>query len=229
MFDDNFSFGTPRSPSLDSSNASSTRGTSRSVSPCSPTGPFPAPSFSVTDLAAQFAGQRIRRDAQMCYDSCESYAAHDDDAGWAIPPADEEDLPQVSRSQTTPIPRAHSPSTRIRRQANARLLCSSTHREDITALVARMVQSNDQCSVNPPPDSLSTSAVIDEDEGYDSSNESLTPVQSRRCSITTSRSRVDFRRSSDMKKTGACVMKAARMRREKSGYARNRSAEKSTS
>ena len=32
----------------------------------------------------------------MCYDSCESYAANDDDAGWAIPPADEEDLLRCS-------------------------------------------------------------------------------------------------------------------------------------
>lgn len=222
MFDENFSFGTPRSPSLDSSNASSTRDTSRSVSPCSPTGAYPPPSFTVTDLAAQFAGQRIRRDAQMCYDSCEAYAANDDDAGWSIPPVEEEDFAQISRSRTCPPARSHSPTTRVRRQANARLLCTSSHREELAQLVSRMVQRNEQCSVTSPPDSLS--AVVDEDEGYDSS-EGLTPVQSRRSSNANNRIKAGLRRSSDMKSTGACVSKCARLRGVKS-HSRKRSSEK---
>lgn len=149
----------------------------------------------------------------MCYDSCEAYAANDGDADWSIPSHDEEDFAPISRSRTFPPSRSHSPSQRARRQANARLLCTPDHREDISALVARMVRSNDQCSVNQPLDSMASSAAIDEDEGYDSS-EGLTPVRSRRSSLAASKIRAEFRRSSDMKKTGACVNKTTRMRRD---------------
>jgi len=226
MFDENFTFGAPRSPSLDSSKSSSTRDTSRAVSPCSPTGPFPPPSFSVTDLAAQFAGSRLRRDAQICYDSCVAYANNDDDAGWSVEPSIEDaDLASTSRSRASPqrLSNSHSPSQRSRRQANAGLLCSSSHRHDIAALVARMVDSNEQCSISPSQDTISSTAALEDDEGYNSSD-GFSPIQTRRSSLAPIKQRSEYRRSSDMKTTGACVSKSARFRRDK-GHLRKRSSE----
>ncbi|KXT09178.1 hypothetical protein AC579_8405 [Pseudocercospora musae] len=206
MFDANFTFDTPRSPSLDSaSHTTSTRETSRSVSPCSPTGPYPPPRFSVTDLAARFAGSRLRHDSQVCYDSCEAYANNDDDAGWAIP-RDDIDLAPVSQSRTPPA-RPHSPSRRLQRQANTRLLCSSTHTKDIEALVSRMVACEDQCEVNS--DSASLTIEVD-DEGYDSSDAN----QSRRSSIAVQKTRFDYRRLSDRRTTGARVNKTVRCKKD---------------
>lgn len=226
MFDENFGFGTARSPSLGSANASSTRDTSRSVSPCSPISPFsPPPRFSVTDLAASFAGQRLHRRSQICYDSCEAYAADDDDAGWIVQASiDEDETSPLSRTQTFQRPaRPHSPSQRLQRQLTSRLLCSASHHRDISALVAQMVESNEQCSISPP-EAMSTPAVVD-DEGYDSSDGSysgspLTPVQSntqtRRSSVAASKQRLEYRRSSDITKTaGACVSKGTRFRKDR--------------
>lgn len=218
MFDHNFSFDTPRSPSIESSNASSTREPSRSVSPCSAVGPFPPPRYSVSDLAAQFADQRIQRKSQICYDSCETYANNDDDAGWQLP-EDDVDMQPISRSRTFPQ-RSHSPSQRQQRQVNARLLCSSSHRQELAALVARMVQSKEQCSVHQIE---SIQAVAVEDEGYDSSEQS-TPVHSRRSSIAVQKQQ--YRRSSDMKSTGASVRKDVRFRKDRH-HSRKRSSEKS--
>ncbi|KAF7189014.1 hypothetical protein HII31_09637 [Pseudocercospora fuligena] len=216
MFDANFTFDTPRSPSLDStSHTISTRETSRSLSPCSPTGPYPPPRFSVTDLAASFASSRLRHDSQICYDSCEAYANNDDDAGWEIP-RDDVDLAPVSRSRTLPA-RPHSPSRRMQRQANTRLLCSTTHTKDIEALVSRMVACQDQCEVNS--DSASPTIEVD-DEGYDSPDAN----QSRRSSIAVQKTRFDYRRSSDMRATGARVNKTVRCKKDQK-HRRIRSAE----
>jgi len=228
MFDENFTFDTSRSPSLDSSNAPSTRDTSRSVSPCSPMGTFPQPTYSVTDLAARFADQRIRTGSQICYDSCETYA-NSDDAGWSIEPSievEDADIASISRSRTFPqrFTRLHSPSQRQQRQVNARLLCTSAHHRDIAALVSRMVESKEQCSVSPPQAIAPTTAVAPEDEGYDSSD-GFTAVQSRRSSVAVGSRRVENRRSSDMKTTGACVSKAVRFRRDP-GHSRIRSSDK---
>lgn len=221
MFDENFSFDSPRSPSIDSnSNTLSTRDTSRSVSPCSPTGPFTPPRFSVTDLAASFANSRLRHDSQICYDSCESYANMDDDAGWEIPAAEENDFPEVARSRTFPS-RPHSPSRRMQRQVNTRLLCSMSHAKDIASLVSRMVDCKEQCNVS----SGTATSSIEEDEGYNSSETTL--CQSRRSSMApskVSRSGLEYRRSSDFKTTGAYVSKAMRFRKDKK-HKRIRSAE----
>ncbi|TKA39121.1 hypothetical protein B0A54_09718 [Friedmanniomyces endolithicus] len=213
MFDDNFTFDTARSPSLDSSNAPSTRDTSRSVSPCSTVPPFPCSRFSVTDLAAQLADQRIH--------------TNDDDAGWTVMPSIERDAgiaPLRKSSTSTRQPsRPHSPSQRSQRQANARLLFTHSHRQDIAALVARMVQSKEQCSVSSS-ESLALTSTITEDEGYDSSDGS-TSVHSRRSSVANAR-RKESRRDSDVKSTGGCVSKSIRFRREKA-LSRVRTSERS--
>ncbi|TKA26707.1 hypothetical protein B0A54_16995 [Friedmanniomyces endolithicus] len=216
MFDDNFTFDIARSPSLDSSNAPSTGDTSRSVSPCSTVPPFPGSGFSVTDLAAQLADQRIRTDSRIRYDDCEAYAANDDDAGWTVMPSIERDAGiaplRHSSTSTRQSSRPHSPSQRSQRQANARLLFTHSHRQDIAALVARMVQSKEQCSVSSS-ESLALTTTITEDEGYDSSDGS-TAVHSRRSSVASAR-RVENRRASDVKSLGACVSKSIRFRRDK--------------
>jgi hypothetical protein len=208
MFDENFTFDSPRSPSIGSS-TTMTRDSSRSVSPCSAASPFPPPRMSVTDLAAQFAGQRLRREATICYDSCEAYANNDgDEDGWAIPPIDSSD--SLSRSRTFPQ-RSQSPSRRMQRQLNTRLLCNTSHHRDIAALVSRMVESNDQCSITPP----GSTTPAHEDEGYSSENEEAMSGMStsRRSSLALTKSRTDYCRGSDRRGSRASVSKDVRFRK----------------
>ena len=222
MFNEDFSFDTSRSPSVDSTNTATTD-SSRSVSPCSAAGPYPPPRFSVTDLAAQFAGQRLRKESPICYDSCDAYANNDDDDGWSIPPVEVNEADQLPRSRLLPQ-RSHSPSRRIQRQLNTRLLCSVSHHRDIATLVARMVESNDQCSTAPlSPTSLVN--VPEPDEGYSSSDEPMTAT-SRRSSVATVK-RSEYRRSSDLKLGGACVSKNIRFRKDR-GHRRSRNSETSS-
>ena len=214
---------------MGSTNTSSTQGYSRSISPFTATEPVPSPGFSVGDLAAQFADQRIRKESRICHDSCASYANNDDDAGWTIeetiePMEDDAVFASVTRSRTVPlqVAQAHSPSQRTQRQTNARLLSSASHARDIAALVSRMVESSDQCSVQCPPESL----TADTDEGYDSDDHAMQYQASRRVSIATSRRQLVYRRSSELSTTGACVSKCTRFRKP-SATSRVRSAEKS--
>ena len=224
MFDENFSFDSPRSPSIGSS-TTATRDSSRSVSPCSAAGPFPPPRFSVTDLAAQFADQRIRKESPICYDDCQAYANNDDDANWSIPSIEDSDFNQLSRARTFPQ-RPHSPSRRVQRQLNTQLLCSASHHRDIAALVSRMVDSKDQCSITPPG-SMTPTRSEDEDEGYDSGEDSIMSTTFRRSSVATVRSRNDSRRGSDLKNGGACVNKNIRFRKDRN-YRRVRNSEHSS-
>jgi len=214
MFDENFTFDSPRSPSLGSS-TSATRDSSRAVSPCTQSVPFP-PRFSVTDLAAQFADQRLRKESSICYDNCEPYANDDDDADWSIPSIDDDqEFNQLSRARTFPM-RSHSPSRRTQRQLNTRLLCTPSHHRDIATLVARMVNAKDQCSITPPGSTTPTGVAEDEDEGYNSSSDvDMAPPTSRRSSVATIRSRVESRRGSDLKSGGACVNKSIRLRKDR--------------
>ena len=240
MFDDNFSFTFSRSPSWASSNESSTREPSRSVSPCSPISAFPPPlpRYSVTDLAADLDRQRIRPEARIHYQPCDSYAnTTDDDSAWDVPPlcSDSEAdstysgsvtatsyATGVSRARVTPT-RSYSPTRRVQRQSGTRLLCSSqNHAKDIAALVSRMVSSSEQCSVVAPPDVLPSNEEAD-DEGYNSGNggdESMT--SSRRGTLSSKRS-MDFRRA--RKSVGAAaIAKDIRFRGTKDkGHRRQRS------
>ena len=223
MFDENFSFDAPRSPSINSSTAA-TRDSSRSVSPCSPARPFPPPRFSVSDLAAQFADQRIRKESQICYDSCKSYANLDEEADWTIPSLEDNDCNALSRSKTFPQ-RPHSPSQRSQRQVHTRLLCTPSHHRDIASLISSMVDSEDQCyttsaeAITPPAEQ--------EDEGYNSSGDSEMMDASRRSSTVAMSSRILVRRASDMSRTGACVSKSIRVRKDKN-HRRIRNSEKSS-
>ena len=220
MFDENFSFDSPRSPSINSSTAA-TRDSSRSVSPCSAAGPYPPARFSVTDLAVQFADQRIRREAPICYDSCDAYANNDNDADWSIPSIDDEEYDQLSRSRTFPQ-RPHSPSRRVQRQLNTRLLCTTSHHRDIAALVARMVNSKEQCSITPP-ESMTPTEIENEDEGYDSGEDTMASTP-RRQSVASTKSKSGYKRSSDLKNGGACVSKNIRLRKDRH-HRRNRTSD----
>lgn len=240
MFDTNFSFGGgARSASLDSAASSSApTSLSRSVSPCSELTAYPQPQFTVTDLAASFGRSRLRHEAQICYDPCAAYAATDDDAGWQL----SDDEPVVASIETgtatsasraaarTPRARAHSPTRRVQRQSNGRLLCSASHHKDIAALVSRMVARGDQCSVAAAPGIghgmlgeaagaglMVPSTAADDDEGYDSSEYFEPAPRSRQSSSAMPRHRLEYRRSSEFKSTtGACVNKAIRLRKDRS-------------
>lgn len=202
MFE-NFTFDTPRSPSVTSNNTMSTTG-SRPVSPCSAISPYPAAEYSVTDLAAAFDRQRLRQNSQIYSQPCDSYAALDDDAGWTIEP--ETDVMPLQRIQSARV-RCPSPfRRRIDRQANARLLCSAAHHRDIAALVTKMITEQEQCLVCPP--STITSAA-DEDDTAD-----FTPLSRQSSSLSITRSK-DYRRPSDLRKTGASICKDIRLRKDK--------------
>ncbi|SMR50899.1 unnamed protein product [Zymoseptoria tritici ST99CH_1A5] len=236
MFSPTFTFDAPtRSSSLTST---TTRSSSRSVSPCSSR---PDQIYTVTDLAASFQNSKLlRRDAQICYDSCDAYAnTADDDAAWAIPSMEEdedEDVVNVpvlswaksrSRTGTATTERANSPtSRRNQRQVSTRRLCSSaTHRRDIEALVKRMVEREEQCAIssaacssaNEVEETTGVNGMAESDEGYDSEVSLRRVVTSatddggmrRVISVST-----EVRRASEMRVNGACVSKAVRFRRE---------------
>lgn len=144
----------------------------------------------------------------------------DDDAGWEIPGHDDEDFPSMHRSRTVPQ-RPHSPSRRMQRQVNTRLLCSMSHAKDISSLLDKMLEEKEQCNVL----SQSTlSAPVEVDEGYNSSDAATGLSESRRSSIAISRSRMEFRRSSELKSTCARVSKPVQVRKRKE-HKRIRSAE----
>lgn len=177
------------------------RRSSGSTSPCSTI----THQSSVTDLVAQFAVHRIRRTSQISYHPFESYANQDDDAAWSIPPDDGASLSESTALAQTA--RSFS-NTRLQRQVNTRLLCTASHHRDISALVARMIDSGDQCDISSP-DPSETSLTIDEDEGYNSSEDI-----SRRSSTVATRPRLEYRRSSDCSRIGTCVTKPVRLRKE---------------
>lgn len=206
LFDTNFSFSAPSSPSSTDDSTTCTRSSSRAVSPCSTAPAYPPPRFSMTDLSAHFASQNLRTpNAQMAYESCDAYANLDgDEEGWAIPSAeDDEDDATVDALRRV---RSYSPGRRERRQQTARLLCTTNHRGEIAALVARMVARGEQCAVSSSP-----TTGCQEDEGYGSDNDEMmsgtSAGSSRRPSLIPSRSRLDS------KGGAACVKKNVRVRK----------------
>lgn len=208
MFDSNFTFSASRS--------SDTEVSTPGYSPCSSPAPFAAAHFSISDLADQLAGHRIEREAQICYDSCQTYSNHisndEDEMNWLIPPLEECQSTALRRAQTCPLPqRPHSPSRRTQRQANARLLCSASHREEIAALMERMVNSEEQCLISPS--SAPLTPPLQDDEGYNTGDDSISETISRSSSIVVVPTRADRRRASDLVAGGACVSKSIRLRK----------------
>ncbi|GAB7364726.1 hypothetical protein MBLNU230_g5525t1 [Neophaeotheca triangularis] len=179
MFSQDFTFEAIRSsPSTTSYNDSNPtlRYASRSVSPCSTATSSSTSSttqssrksqqdISVSDITSQFASHRLRREALIAYEPCDSYAnLDDDDSAWRPEGADDDWFCARQRSRTSIAQRPHSPSRRAQRQVNTRLLCSGGHHAEIARLVEEMVERGEQCEVAQRP-SLSPA---EEDEGYDS-------------------------------------------------------------
>jgi len=220
MFDENFCFAPVRSGSLGSTTSSSTEQTSREVSPCSPINALPPPAYTMTDLAACLGRSRLRQDAQICYDSPEAYANMDDDAGWTLDPVPSTESESSDRPRSRMVTSSQPQSRRAQRHSNTRLLFSAAHRKDIAALVARMVESEEQCSVAPAEILSSTPSTttisVDDDEGYDSSSELWDPsTESRQASTSAPRMRIRYRRSMELKNNSACVRKPVRLRKDK--------------
>jgi hypothetical protein len=186
----------------------------------------------MTDLASCLGRSRLRADAQICYDACDAYAGNpDDDAGWQLdpPPTSSSSYGSSSSrptSSSAPRPSARSSNHRARRQSNSRLLCSTSHHRDIAALVARMVDCQEQCSIAAPGPA---SAALrhddggddDDDEGYDSCG-FFDPDPSHRSAAVGAapqrRPRLEYRRSMELKASiggGACVSKSIRLRKDR--------------
>ena len=214
MLDENFSLNSSRSQSLQSNGELSAADISRSVSPCSiPTNPFPKPNFSVADLTTTFANQRLISDAQIWNDSCEAYASTEDDAGWRLDSSSDE-MDQHSRSRS----RSNHTSRRLQRQFNTRLLCSGAHQNAISELIARMVNSEEQCAISQS----NPTTPRDEMEGFatDGSN-----TDSSHWSNTIPRSRMS---SSERKVSCAGIHKSTRFRHDHR-YGRIRPSERKSS
>jgi hypothetical protein len=213
MFAQHFTFDTQPSPALRPQQyTSSTRDTSRSVSPCSSTtDPYlPPPRFTVNDLAASLANSRIRPDSQIRYDSCAAYAnLDDDDAAWDIPDDDddddEDDSPAATSASRPHSHLSHSPARRIQRQHSTRMLCSLAHAKDIADLVSRMVDAKEQCEVADSDPVKRSSEMLDED---DDGGEMLS--LSRRSSWAVHGARGNHGRTLDVKAGGARVSKTTR-------------------
>nr|POE79659.1 hypothetical protein CFP56_07724 [Quercus suber] len=174
----------------------------------------------------------------ICYDPCDAYAnLDDDDAGWLVADSPTSDYHSASiRAGLAPRSAPH----RSLRQSNARLLCSTAHRHDIAALVARMVHSQDQCAVAHTELHPSELALAADDEGYDSSemDASSSPSSSSSSSASPSfsssrrpsmalhrRAGLEYRRSSDLRCGAPCVSKMTRFRKDRN-HVRRRTADK---
>nr|POE66215.1 hypothetical protein CFP56_54477 [Quercus suber] len=178
-------------------------------------------------LSTLFAHSRLRTESTICYDPCDAYANLDDDAGWIISDSPTSDYRPSASTTFASIRSSSSSHHRSARQSHARLLCSSAHRHDIAALVARMVQSRDQCSVVAHTE-LHPSELVPgaEDEGYDSSEmDDGETSYSRRSSRAIPPRSLEYRRSSDMRCGSTCVNKTTRFRKRRN-HARRRTADK---
>ena len=213
---------------------------------------FPAPrGYSVTDLAADLDRQRIRPEARILYQPCDSYAnTTDDDSAWALPPMSDDSegdstysgsisttlsscsssssITSRSRSRTAAA-RSYSPTSRSQRQSNTRMLCASQHHaKDIAALVSRMVSFSDQCAVVAPPDSLPRNMASDEeadDEGYTSAGATSDCAPSSRRGTIAKRD-IECRRAYDSRRSAggaAAIAKDIRFRARDRSHRRHRS------
>jgi hypothetical protein len=104
--------------------------------------------------------------------------------------------------------RLNSATLRMQRQANVRMQSSSSHRRDIDALVQKMVESEDQCSVCKP--SLPPSPTS-EDEAIDMDHAPTDPCPTPDAKLDL-RS-ISFFRAGDRLDGVTRVSKATRMRR----------------
>ena len=132
------------------------------------------------------------------------------------PPSESEDSTfPVESNQSYPRTTSQSVSSfnlRAKRQANTRLQCSPTHIRDISLLVERMIEANDQCSVQRVDGStqIACSPATDtaDDEGV---SMDYTPPESPQEPLHLG---LKYRRSGERLNGQACVAKNVRMRKK---------------
>lgn len=104
--------------------------------------------------------------------------------------------------------RIASASLRLQRQTNTSRHCNPSHLEDMSRLVARMVDDEDQCNVCEPKTPIQSppSPRNEEDEGIDMGYASPNPEARHTFPFS-------FRRAADRVSKSAAVVKKVRMRR----------------
>lgn len=124
---------------------------------------FPSPPpCSIGDLAQALVQHSLRIDPEM--DRKSSAGSSADEA--STPTSSYAHVPLLSTQ------RLNSATLRMQRQANVRMLSSSTHLKDISSLVEDMIKSEDQCHIRDrkslvPPPSPTTSTSSSEDSSDD--------------------------------------------------------------
>jgi hypothetical protein len=105
--------------------------------------------------------------------------------------------------------RISTASLRLQRQANTRRHCSASHVRDLSKLVEKMIEEEDQCSVSEPSSTASSapSSNADEDEGIDMD---YTPANPDEGLLNT----LKFRRAGDRVGRATAVMKKVRVRKQ---------------
>ncbi|KAF1974153.1 hypothetical protein BU23DRAFT_553547 [Bimuria novae-zelandiae CBS 107.79] len=122
------------------------------------------------------------------------------------PPSDEDTfanhLPEPTQLSTA---RMNAATLRMQRQANVRMQCSVSHIKDISSLVEKMIEVEDQCHLCEPKSKRSSVSSLGEDEGV---GMDYTPTAKEQM-----RSMLPHYRAGDRIDGSARVSKRPRMRR----------------
>lgn len=187
--------------------------TSVHITPCPPHMPARLPTpppCSLGELAQRFHRHNLRVEVPQPSRNLSFYDP-------PTPPGDSEDssFPIDSRQsfpRTTSYTAISSTNLRAKRQANTRLQCSPTHIRDISLLVERMIEANDQCSVRRI-DEPTISVCVSTPDASDDEGVSMdyTPPDSPHERPLFG---LKYRRSGDRLNGQACVAKNVRMRKK---------------
>jgi hypothetical protein len=178
----------------------------RFAPPASPPTPPPCP---VGELAARFDQHTLRVEVDPAY----RFPLENEPL---TPPDDDAAFPSESQLGKAPRPtysRLSTATLRMQRQANMRWQCTAAHSKDISQLVQRMVEDEDQCCVSdakPIIPAPNTTCGADQDEGLDMDYTPPSPPLYP----------LKFRRSGDRLTGGVCVSRNVRMRKSSSKESR---------
>lgn len=118
---------------------------------------------------------------------------------------------------------ATASAKRTQRQQGVRLLCDPSHLRSIQDMVERMVHEEEQCSVAPPR-KISDLPDPKDDEGYSSLEDNVILTRQGSVSSLSSSSSCSldrqYKRSSNISKSGASVAKSARVRKTRKSVPR---------
>jgi hypothetical protein len=177
--------------------------TSTSCQPQSPARP-PTPPCSMGELASKFDQQHLRIEVEV--DPAHLATDHEP----LTPPSDDDAFGLPQRAPRPAYSRVSSATLRMQRQTNLKLQCSSSHIKDISKLVQRMVEDEDQCNVCEPETLVpaSDSSNLEQDEG----------VEDVDCELLDADifSSLKYRRSSDRANGQSGVSKTVRLRKRPS-------------